>query len=51
MEFMDILSLGVAYWYDVKIEQKLKKKMRQFGPGNPLQKKPGKGIPNIRNKD
>jgi len=47
MEFMDILSLGVAYRYDIKIEQKLKQNMQQFGPGNPLQQKPGKGIPKV----
>jgi hypothetical protein len=46
MEFMDISSLGVAYRYAVKIEQKLKQKMRQFGPRNPSQKNPGKGSPN-----
>jgi hypothetical protein len=46
MEFLDISSLGVAYRYVVKIEHKLKQKMRQFGPGNPSQQKPGKGGPN-----
>jgi hypothetical protein len=46
MEFLDISSLGVAYRYVVKIEQKLKQKMQQFGPRNPSQKKPGKGGPN-----
>jgi hypothetical protein len=35
MEFLDISSLGAAYCYAVKIEQKLKQKTRQFGPGNP----------------
>jgi hypothetical protein len=35
MEFLDILSLGAAYRYVVKIKQKLKQKMQQFGPGNP----------------
>jgi hypothetical protein len=43
MEFLDISSLGVAYRYAVKIEQKLKQKTQQFGPGNPSQQKPGKG--------
>jgi hypothetical protein len=46
MEFLDISSLGAAYRYAVKIEQKLKQKMRQFGPGNPSQQNPGKGGPN-----
>jgi hypothetical protein len=32
MEFLDISSLGAAYRYAVKIEQKLKQKTRQFGP-------------------
>jgi hypothetical protein len=50
MEFLDISSLGMAYQYAVKMEQKLKQKTRQFGPGNPAQKKPGKGDPNPRNK-
>jgi hypothetical protein len=34
----------------IKIEQKLKQKTRQFGPGNPSQQKPGKGSPNPQNK-
>jgi hypothetical protein len=50
MEFLDISSLGAAYRYVVKIEQKLKQKTRQFGPGNPSQKKPGRGGPNPLNK-
>jgi hypothetical protein len=50
MKFLDISSLGVTYQYDVKIEHKLKQKMRQFGPGNPSQKNPGKGGPNPLNK-
>jgi hypothetical protein len=50
MEFLDISSLGAAYRYSVKIEQKLKQKIHQFGPGNPSQQKPGKGIPNPPNK-
>jgi hypothetical protein len=37
MEFLDISSLGASYRYLVKIEQKLKQKMRKFGPGNPAQ--------------
>jgi hypothetical protein len=39
MEFLDISSLGMAYRYVVKIEQKLKQKMQQFGSGNPSQQK------------
>jgi len=35
MKYMGISSLGAAYWYAVKIERKLKQKMRQFGSGNP----------------
>jgi hypothetical protein len=50
MEFLDISSLGMAYRYAVKIEQKLKQKMRQFVPGNPSQQNPGKGGPNPLNK-
>jgi hypothetical protein len=50
MEFLDISSLGVAYRYAIKIEQKLKQKTQQFGPGNPSQKKAGKGDPNPQNK-
>jgi hypothetical protein len=35
MEFLDILSLGAAYRYAVKIEQKLKQKnKREFGSTN-----------------
>jgi hypothetical protein len=50
MEFLDISSLGMAYRYVVKIEQKLKQKMRQFGPGNPSHQKQVKGSPNPQNK-
>jgi hypothetical protein len=35
MENLDISSLGSAYRYAIKIEQKLKQKTRKFGPGNP----------------
>jgi hypothetical protein len=49
MEFLDISSLGTAYRYAVKIEQKLRQ-TRQFGLGLPLQQKPGKGSPNLQNK-
>jgi hypothetical protein len=50
MDFLDISSLGMAYPYVVKIEQNLKQKTRQFGPGNPSQQNPGKGSPNPQNK-
>jgi hypothetical protein len=50
MEFLDISSLGATYRYAIKIEQKLKQKMRQFGPGKPSQRNPGKGGPNPPNK-
>jgi hypothetical protein len=50
MEFLDISSLDGAYRYAIKIEQKLKQKMWQFGPRNPSQQKLGKGGPNPQNK-
>jgi hypothetical protein len=50
MDFLNISSLGAAYQYAVKIEQKLKQKTRQFGPENPAQQKPGKGDPNPKKK-
>jgi hypothetical protein len=50
MEFLDISSLGAAYRYVIKIEQKLKQKTRQFGLGNPSEQKAGKGDPNPLNK-
>jgi hypothetical protein len=50
MEFLDISSLGATYRYAVKIEQKLKQKTRQFGPGNPSQQKPERGGPNPQKK-
>jgi hypothetical protein len=50
MEFLDISSLCAAYRYAVKIEQKIKQKTQQFGPGNPSQQKPRKGGPNPQNK-
>jgi hypothetical protein len=34
MEFLDISSLGVAYRYAAKIEQKFKQKKRDFGSAN-----------------
>jgi hypothetical protein len=50
MEFLDISSLGTAYRYVVKIEQKLKEKTGQFMSGNPSQQKPRKGDPKPQNK-
>ena len=50
MEFLDISSLGTAYQYVVKIEQKLKQKAWQFEPRNPSQQNPGNGGPNPQNK-
>jgi hypothetical protein len=50
MEFMEISSLGATYRYVVKIEQKLKQKMQQFGPGNPSHQKLGKSGPNQQRK-
>jgi hypothetical protein len=50
MDFLDILSFGTAYQYVVKIKQKIKQKMQEFGPRNPSQKNPGKGGPNPQNK-
>jgi hypothetical protein len=47
MDFLDISSLGAAYKYAVKIEQKLKKKTQQFGPGNLSHQNLGKGSPNL----
>jgi len=52
MEFLDISSLGLSYRYDVKIEQKFKKKNKQeFGFENMLQHKHGKGNPSSQNKE
>jgi hypothetical protein len=39
MDFIYISSLGGTYRYDVKIEQKHKQKMLQFGSMNPSQQK------------
>ena len=46
IEFLDISSLGPAYRYAIKIEQKLKQKTQKFGPSNPSQQNPRKGGPN-----
>jgi hypothetical protein len=47
MEFLDISSLGVAYRYAAKIEQKFKQKKRDFGSAN---QKHGKGTSKLQNK-
>ena len=47
MEFLDISSLGTAYRYAAKIEQKFKQKKRDFGYEN---QKQGKGAPKPWNK-
>jgi hypothetical protein len=47
MEFLDISSLGVAYRYAAKIEQKFKQKKKDFGSAN---QKQGKGTPKPQNK-
>jgi hypothetical protein len=47
MEFLNISSLGVAYRYAAKIEQKFKQKKRDFGSAN---QKHGKGTPKPQNK-
>ena len=46
MEFIDISSLGMAYRYVSKIEQKFKQKRRDFGSAN---QKQGKGAPKPQN--
>jgi heme-binding NEAT domain protein len=47
MDFLDISSLGVAYRYVVKIEQKFKhQNKKEFGSANPQQPKNGKDDPN-----
>jgi hypothetical protein len=47
IQFLNISSLGAAYRYAVKIEQKFKQKKRDFGSANPKQ---GKGAPKPQNK-
>ena len=50
-DFLDILSLGVAYRYVVKIEQKFKQRNRRdFGYVNASKQKASKGIPNTQTK-
>ena len=47
MDFLDISSLGSAYWYVVKIKQKFKhQNKREFGSANPQQLKYDKDSPN-----
>ena len=46
MDFMYITSLGTSYKYDVKIEQKFKKKRKEFGSAKYSQLKYGNGGPN-----
>jgi hypothetical protein len=47
MDFLDISSLGVAYRYVVKIEQKFKHQNKwEFGSANPQQPKYDKDDPN-----
>jgi len=43
MEFLNISSLGTAYRYIVKIEQKFKQKKRDFGSTNPKPKGQSQG--------
>jgi hypothetical protein len=43
MEFLNISSLGTAYRYAVKIEQKFKQKKRDFGSANPKPKGQSQG--------
>ena len=44
VEFLNITSLGMAYRYGAKIEQKFNQKKREFGSAN---LKPGKGAPEL----
>ena len=44
MEFLNITSLGMAYRYAAKVEQKFKQKKRDFGSAN------SKGAPEPKNK-
>ena len=51
MDFQDISSLGAAYRYVVKIEQKFKQRNRwDFGSMNASPQKAGKGSPNMQTK-
>jgi hypothetical protein len=51
MEFLDISSLGAAYRYAIKIEQKLKQKMSNLGLGTPHNKIQERVAPTHRTKD
>jgi hypothetical protein len=51
MEFLDISSLGAAYQYVVKIEQKLKQKTQPFGSRNPHSRSKKREAPTNRTKD
>jgi hypothetical protein len=52
MEFLDISSLGAAYRYVIKIEQKLKQKTLTIWAWEPLTEKSRKGqAPTRRKKD
>jgi hypothetical protein len=47
MEFLDISSLGIAYRYVLKIENKFRQKNKwEFGSVNPQQPKYDKDVPN-----
>jgi hypothetical protein len=50
MEFMDISSLGAAYRYAIKIEQKLKQKTQNLGLGTPHNKSQERVAPTQQNK-
>ena len=51
MDFLDVLSLGAAYRYAVKIEQKFKQQNKQsFGNANASQQKTGRGSINTHTK-
>jgi hypothetical protein len=50
MDFLDIVSLGAAYRYVVKIVQKFKQKRQEFGSANSSQPKQGKGDLNLQKK-
>ena len=51
MVFLDISSLGAAYWYVVKIEKKFKQRNKKsFGYANASQQKMGRGSLNTQTK-
>jgi hypothetical protein len=51
MEFPDISSLGAAYRYVIKIEQKLKKRHDNLGLGTPHRKIQERSAPTHRTKE